>query len=384
MNETHATKYLLGLSHTKKGGSAERERCLLEALGNPQKNLFIIKILGEAGKSSASSLLASLLSHGKVPTGSITLTPIKEPRLAVQMGKNAPSHDAFAKAVTAVWNAARAASIDEVSYEEILLAAALLLFAENGCRVALIALAVSATSAASALSAPPLCLVTSTDEETAGRLVPLIDTSGELISAPQELSVYRLLTARAAATHCRLSFPIKHDVGEAQIQNGSLLFTYRGKQYSISSTAHYQKDNAIVAIEAYHALLRKGFRLTEKNLTDAFAGMSSALCFRFFSVSPAWLVDAADSPMRLSALANSLAKQSSLFGNGFAILTEPHLATACQNTFGEQMLSLECLEIKALRRTLKQKKTQDGAPLVIVGSKPFAEEALRALHSLFL
>ncbi len=385
MNETHATKYLLGLPHTPPAGTAERARRLLSALGNPQKNMFVIKILGEAGKSSTSSLLASLFSHGKIPSGRVTLTPKKEPRLAIQIGKTSPAHEEFANAVTHAWNAARACSIEEPSYEEILLAASLLLVAESGCRVILVELAANnRLSAASALLAPPLCVLTSTSEKTAAQLVPLIDTTKDLVSAPQQPTVYRHLTERAAATHCRLSFPIKNDIGETTVQNSKLSFAYRGVHYSLSTVAHYHKNNALAVIEAYHALLRQGFRLSEKDLSNAFSEMSPTLSFRFFSLSPAWLIDAADTPLRLLALADSVARLPSLFGDNFTVWTEPHLAEDCRNAFGESVSSIETFDVKGFGRALKQKKPPLGSPLLIVGSEEFTAEALRALNSYFL
>ncbi len=385
MNETHATKYLLSLPHTHPNGTAERARRLLEALGTPQKNIFVIKILGEAGKSSASSLLASLLSHGRIPQGSVTLTPKDEPRLAIQIDKAPPSHKAFSDAVTRAWNASRATGIADPSYEEILLAASLSLFSESGCRVILVELrSNSRLSVASALPSPRLCLLTATAREKAAELMPLIDTAIDLVSAPQEPSVYRLLTERAAVTHCRLSFPTKNDIGETSLQNGALSFTYQGKSFSLPTLAHYQKSNALAVIEAYHALVRQGLRLTEQNLTDAFSDMSPSLCFRFFSLSPAWLIDSADTPMRLAALAESVERLPALFGESFAVWTEPSLKAACRDVFGDRISHIELLERGTLHRALKKTRPPKDSPLLIVGSEAFTAEAHRALGNLFL
>ncbi len=385
MNETHATKYLEALPSSQPHGTAERTRRLLAQMGEIPKNTLFIKILGEAGKSSASSLLASLLTGASLRTGTVSLAPQTQPRLAITVGGKAPTHEAFAKAVTAAWSAARQTGLSDPSYEEILLAASLFLFVSEGCRAVLVSLPKACRlSAASALPAPRLCLLTTTREETARILIPLIDTADDLVSAPQEPSVYRLLTERAALTHCRLSFPTKNDIEEAFVHNGNLCFSYRGTAFSLPTLAHYQKNNALAVIEAYHALKRQGVRLGEGHLENAFQHFSSALSFRFFSLSPAWLIDAADSPLRLASLAASVDKLPDIFGKGFAVWTEPTLADTVRDTFGERISQLEIFESATLRRALKKTPPPKDAPLLIVGSKPFAAEALRALDSFFL
>ena len=385
MNETHATKYLLGLPTVPPHGTAKREGRLLAALGEPERNLFIIKILGEAGKSSASSLVCALLSHGGIPNGSVTLTPTSEPRLAIRIDGEPPSHKEFAEAVTLAWSAVREADMADPSYEEMLLAAALMLFVKCGCRVATVELcADSRLSATQALASPRLCLLTSTSAARAEELVSLLDTKHDMVSAPQEPSVYRLLTERAAAAHCRLSFPTKNEIGETTFHGASQAFTYQGKSYSLPTLAHYQKNNALAVIEAYRALLRQGFRLSEQDLLAALSELSTPLNFRFFSLSPAWLIDCADSPMRLSALADSVARLPSLFPEKLTIWTEPKLEGACREAFGEKIAHLEILETATLSRTLKKQKPPTDSPLLAIGSEPFASEILRALNDLFL
>ena len=385
MNETHATKYLESLPRTEARGTTERERRLLAQMGEIPKGILFIKILGEAGKSSASSLLASLLSGAGLRTGTVTLTPQAEPRLAIAADGKAPSHEAFAEAVTAAWNAARSLGLFDPSYEEILLAAALRHLLGEGCRAILVSLPTDChRSATSALPAPRLCLLTSTGEEKARALIPLIDTADDLVSAPQAPSVYRLLTERAALTHCRLTVPTKKDVGEAVVQNGKLCFSYRGTNVSLPTSAHYQKNNALAVIEAYRALVRQGVHLKPKHLEAALATFKSPLGFRLFSLSPAWLIDAADTPLRLAALADSIERLPDVFGDAVTVWTEPHLADAVQATFGERISCVELLEAASLRRALKKMPPPKDSPLVIVGSKPFAAEALRALESYFL
>ena len=130
--------------------------------------------------------------------------------------------------------------------------------------------------------------------------------------------------------------------------------------------------------------MRQGFRLTEQNLLDALADTPPALCFRLFSLSPAWLLDTADSEFRLLALADAISKLPALFQQPLTIWTEPHLKSACLDAFGERVAHLETFERSALRRALKKTKPPKDAPLLIVGTEAFTAEAYRALSDPFL
>ena len=168
------------------------------------------------------------------------------------------------------------------------------------------------------------------------------------------------------------------------MQGGKLCFSYRGTAFSLPTLAHYQKSNAIAVIEAYRALLRQGLRLEPAHLEQAFAAFSAPLSVRFVSLSPAWVIDAADSPLRLSALVDSIDRLPDLFGDGVAVWTEPTLEAAVRDAFGERLFHVETIETSAFRRMRKALPLPKDSPLVIVGSKPFAAEALSALEAHFL
>lgn len=385
MNETHATKYLLSLPQEGPKNTAERTRRLLEALDSPQKNRLVIKILGEAGKSSVAHLLAALFSRAALPCITVSLVPQKEPRRAIGIEDAPPSHGDFAKGVSAAWQAARICGVEAPSYEEILLCAALWLSREKGCRIILTELSSSNEhSAASALTRPRLCLFTASSLACAERLIPLIDTAADLVSAPQTPAVFRLLTERAAAIRCRLSFPVKNQIGEPTPADGGLRFSYGGSDFLLSTLAQYQHGNALAVIEAYRALVRQGLSLSSEQLRDALAVPPSPLCFRAVSLSPVWLIDAADTPLRLSALAASLDRLPRLTHDGFTLWTEPPLRDICLEAFGSRVASVQTFESGHIHRTLKQITPPSGSPLVITGSAPFAGEMLDALGARFL
>ena len=190
MNETHATQYLLAASPIPSQDCTSRTRKILAALGEPQKNISIVKILGEAGKSTVSRLLTFGLSHSSIACASVSLSPLREPRLAIRIGNAPPTHIEFAAAVTKTWRATRECSQEQLCYEEILLVTALVLAANADCRILLVELSAdSQNSVASALTAPSLCILTSSSEKMATGYLALIDTRNEIVAAPQETGV---------------------------------------------------------------------------------------------------------------------------------------------------------------------------------------------------
>ena len=382
MNDTHATKYLLSLPAHSQNGTAERTRRLLSASGEWQKPIDIIKIFGEAGKATAASLLSSLLTHSGIKNGCVFLKKQADPRLCLRMDGQPVSHAAFARSVTAAWKAARACGIGDPSYEEILLAAAYCLFREEGCVTAIVVLnAEHSLSAASALPLPSLCMVTSSDRQTAARMLGLVDAESEMVSPPQTLPVYNLLRSHAAA---RFNIPMGHDLRDISVTGHTLSFTLYGDTYTLPTPALYHVSNAACVIEAYRALVRQKKNVTKKALDTALMQTDCFESFRLYSLSPAWLLDAADTPHRLDALEKTATALPHIFGESFDILAESGLEKMCQDTFGDCIKSIQTIDAKAVKKAVRSLTLPDSSPLIILGSKPFLLELRRALDARFL
>ncbi len=382
MNDTHASKYLLSLPDRPENGTAERTRRLLLALNEGQKPLDIIKIFGEAGKATAASLLSALLTNSGIKNGCVFLKKQAEPRMSMLIGGQAVSHAAFAHAITAAWKATRDCGIQDPSYEEILLAAALYWFWHEGCRTAIVVLnEENALSAASALPLPSLCMVTSSDRSTAARVPQLIDAECEMVSPPQTLPVYNLLRSHAAA---RFNIPMEHDLRDISVTGHTLSFTLYGDTYTLPTPALYHVSNAACVIEAYRALVRQKKNVTRKALDMALAQTDCFESFRLYSLSPAWLLDAADTPHRLDALEKTIAALPHMFGEGFDLLSETGLEKTCQDTFGSRIKSIRTIDAKAVKKAVKALSLPHDAPLIILGTKPFLLEIKRALDARFL
>ena len=234
-------------------------------------------------------------------------------------------------------------------------------------------------SAASALPSPSLCMVTSSDSPTAARMLGLIDAESELVSPPQSLEVYNLLRSHAAA---RFNIPTGQDLRDISATGYTLSFTLYGESYSLPTPALYHVNNAVAVIEAYRALVRQKKNVTKKALDTALSLDDCLESFRLYSLSPAWLLDAANTPHRLDALEKTLTALPHLFGEGFDLLVETGLEDLCQTAFGNRINSLQSIDTNAVKKAVKA-LPQD-TPLIILGSKPFLGEIKRALDARFL
>lgn len=382
MNDTHATKYLLSLPAHLANGTAERTRRLLLALPEGQKPIEVIKIFGEAGKSTAAALLSSLLTHSGIKNGCVFLKKQAEPRTSLRIDGQAVSHAAFADAVTKAWQAARACGTEDPSYEEILLVCAFYLFAREGCSTASVVMdADKSPSAASALSSPTLCVVTSLSKQTAERALGLIDARSEMVSPPQPLEVYNLLRGHAAA---RFNIPMGQDLRDISVSGHTLSFTLYGDSYTLPTPALYHVNNAALVIEAYRALVRQKKNVTKKALDLSLADSRLYVGFRLYSLSPAWLLDAADTPYRIGALLEAVDALPHMFGDGFDMLVQEGLETLCTDTFGDRIHSLSAVDEKAVAKTVKALSLPCESALVVLGSKSFLSHVKRALDARFL
>lgn len=382
MNDNHATKYLLSLPDHTAVGTPDNLRRLLSAVDTGGKQLDIIKILGETGKSTVAALLSSLLTHSGISHGCVFLAKRTDPRLSINIDGKTVGHGPFAKAVTKVWQAANICGIQAPSYDEILLAAAHILFSEEGCRAAIVVLsAENPCSAASGLPLPSLSVVTSSTKQTVERMLPLLDAGSEMVSPPQTLDVYNLLRGHAAA---RFNIPTQNDLRDVSVSGHTLSFACYGDKYLLPTPALYHMHNAACVIEAFRALERQKKNVTKKALETALSQSGCYKSFRLFSLSPAWLLDAATSPYRLGELEKAVSALPHLFDGGFDMIAETDIAELCERTFGERIKNLLTLDKATAAKHMKTLPLPDKGPLIILGSKPFLTEINRALDARFL
>ncbi|MBR4873723.1 MAG: hypothetical protein IKV00_07790 [Clostridia bacterium] len=403
--------------------SPDRVSLLLRYLNVSLRSLAIVKILGESGKSACVTMLRHALTDGGYRTGALT-TPFSHTATECIAVDGTPiSMDDFADAFGRVWSAMLAIRADlealpdyteeeeptdeplrslwayrrqEIPFDpfsdELLLAAAMLYFTEQGCRAVLLEIPSDERSGAYRLPlAPLLSVVTAlaTPEVTARVCRRIERHSRETVSGLQNPTVTRAISDRCAAINCRLSFPLKNDFYVTELAANRMQFFYRGTEYVLNSGALYQAHNLLTVLEALSALKRQGFAVSPETASfqSLFTTAGVPLQFTFVSLNPTIVTDFADTPARLTAFAESLsyhkdvrrvtllAEQSASADDALVEALAAYGITVTRAIRGETTTALRT--VKPIAKTLCPEDT-----LLIVGSRPFVYESHRALIGL--
>ena len=112
--------------------------------------------------------------------------------------------------------------------------------------------------------------------------------------------------------------------------------------------------------------LRQKKNVTKKALDLSLADSRLYVGFRLYSLSPAWLLDAADTPYRIGALKETVEALPHMFGDGFDMLVQEGLETLCTDTFGDRIQSLQAIDERAIAKTVKTLSLPEGSSFIVL------------------
>ena len=119
------------LPNYKKAFTLNRIECLLELLGNPHKGLKVIHVAGTKGKGSTAALIASMLKQGRFTVGLYTSPHLMTFRERIMVNNKMISERSFSKLLTRMKPYLELMRDKDLSFFEILTAAALLYFKQK-------------------------------------------------------------------------------------------------------------------------------------------------------------------------------------------------------------------------------------------------------------
>jgi dihydrofolate synthase / folylpolyglutamate synthase len=169
----------------------DRMRRMMTALGSPERCFEAIHVLGTNGKSSTTRMIAAILEHHGLRTGTYTSPHLISYTERVRVGERDLETQAFAAAISrAAWAAERVnhtlAGDDHVTQFELLTAAALWAMAEREVEVAVIEAGLGGRYDATSVIDAPLTVLTNVGLEHTRWLGP---TVGDI--AEEKLAVVR-------------------------------------------------------------------------------------------------------------------------------------------------------------------------------------------------
>ncbi len=279
--------------------SLEPIRAMCAAMGNPQKRYRCVQVAGTNGKSSTTRMIAALLHAQGLRVG-LYVSPhlVKYPE-RIEIDGRVVNDESFARGIKAALDAAARAHVEATEFE-LLTAAALWLFAQEGADWAVLECGLGGRWDATSVVDPQVAVITGvalehtailgdTVEKIAAEKAPIIKPGCKAVFA-HDLAAREVFEQQAQQV-C------------APYENANLeaITPFEGE---LASLPAYQRSNLATALAAVTAAL--GHAPSPESVRMALSGLIIPGRFEILRHDPLVIVDAAHNPQSAHMLAGEL------------------------------------------------------------------------------
>lgn len=300
------------LKHALKFGmnpSLEPITKMCAAMGNPQEKYACIQVAGTNGKSSTVRMIAALLGEAGCKTGLYTSPHLVKYPERIEVAGTIVDDRLFARGIEAAVRAGEQAGVEPTEFE-LLTAAALWIFAQEGVEWAVLECGLGGRWDATTVVTPRVAAITGIGlEHTA-----ILGNTVEEIAAEKAAII-------KPGVPCVLGYNIagRSSIEKQAEESGSTLVTADPNAIDAyrSALAHlpsYQNLNAPIALAAVEQAL--GAPLAPEVASAAFSKVTVPGRFEILRKDPLLMVDAAHNPQSARVLAREVARR-------FVVATAP-------------------------------------------------------------
>lgn len=296
-------------------------RELMKRLGNPQDHLKYVHVAGTNGKGSTIAFLYSVLSGAGYCVGRYISPTLYSYRERIEMQKERITREEFARFMTLV-----AQTADEMTREglphptsfEMETAVAFLFFEYKKCDLVLLEVGMGGNLDATniihntllavlvSISMDHMSFLGNTLAEIAEKKAGIIKSGCHVVTTRQKPQAEEVILKTAEACHVPCTVA---DAQDAQIVQESCLgqiICYQGEEYEIPLAGVYQKENAVLALNALKILNDLGFPTSAAQRKQGLKMASWKGRFTVLCQKPLFVVDGAHNPGAADMLAASI------------------------------------------------------------------------------
>lgn len=319
MDYQEALAYIDGVAWFGSKPGLSRVTELLHRLGDPQNRLKFVHIAGTNGKGSCAAMLASVLKTAGYKTGLFTSPYLYRFNERMQINGREIDNDVLADVVTRVSVPAEAME-DHPTEFELMTAAAMLWYAEEGCDIVVLEVGLGGRfDATNVISRPEAAVIMNigldhtkilgdTVEKIAAEKAGIIKPGCPCVLYQQSDSVTQVIRQRCGEVGAELHIA---DFSAIKTEFDSLegqVFTYKGEAYAIPLLGAHQLKNAAVVIETAEALRSRGWKLPHEDVEHGLYAVSWPARFEVVSDEPCFVVDGGHNPQCAQTVAENLKK----------------------------------------------------------------------------
>ena len=304
MNYSEALEYIHSLGVFGSVLGLERIKELTKILGNPQKELKFIHVVGTNGKGSTCTMIAEILSSQGFKTGLYTSPFVVDFRERIQINGEYISREDIARLTERVKN-----TKVQVTEFEFITALAFLYYKEQKCDFVVLETGLGGRFDATNVIDSPLCsVITKIDYDHTAYLGDTLDKiafekCGIIKNSPtvcyplQENEAFDTIKQHSN----RLIMPSIDELNILKTKSVGNTFMYKGVEYETSLSGIHQVYNAITAIETVKLLdLKTDDKLLQRGIKNA----TIPARMEIISESPLVILDGAHNPDGANALSS--------------------------------------------------------------------------------
>lgn len=295
MTYNEAIDYIMSRRKFQKSSSHERIGRLLQLLGNPEKKLKFVHIVGTNGKGSVSTALSYILKNAGYKVGLFTSPYIVEFGERIQVNNEYISHEDIASLTSLIKEKTDYMESEELypTVFEVTTALSFLYFAKENCHIVFLEAGIGGEHDSTNIIPPPLaCVFTSisldhtemlgdTVEKIAKEKSGIIKKGSAVVSypnkgesfgyIPQSHEAIKVIQNKCEEIGCELFLP---DTSKLTLTENSIYgsqFIYDGIKIKTSLCGCHQIANMITAITVARCLKNKGFNIKEEHISSGIA-----------------------------------------------------------------------------------------------------------------
>lgn len=295
-----------------------RTQALLDALGNPEKQLRFVHVAGTNGKGSVCACLSSILTKAGYKTGLYTSPYVVTWNERIQVCGEYIAERDLEEAVSVIRPIAESME-DAPTQFEVETALAIWYFAHVHCDIAVLEVGMGgewdATNVIPAPDAAVICAIGldhtgvlgSTLGEIASVKAGIIKSGSSVASYGSGDEAEAVIEARCAEKGCPLVRPDLSKLCNLRPGLEGCRFDYGAcKDLFVPLAGTYQPRNAVLAVTAAELLVSRGWKITEAQIREGLASVRWPGRFEVLRRDPIFILDGSHNPHGMAATAESL------------------------------------------------------------------------------
>ncbi|MBQ7565687.1 MAG: bifunctional folylpolyglutamate synthase/dihydrofolate synthase [Oscillospiraceae bacterium] len=330
MNATQALEYIHSVSWKGSVPGLSRTQELLSRMGDPQKDLKFIHIVGTNGKGSTAAMLASVLRKAGYRTGLYTSPFIFRFHERMQVDGQCISDEELA-AITEFVQPHAEAMAEHPTEFELVTAIGFEFFRRQRAEIVVLEAGMGGElDSTNVIGAPEVAVMCNigydhtqylgdTLEKIAATKAGVIKPGCRCVMYPNAPSVEAVVENRCKAVGAPFTVA---DVGAVEPLTHSLdgqTFRFGGETYTIPLLGRHQLANAAVVLTALGELQKQGWRVPDAAIREGLAATEWPGRFQIVRRDPLFIVDGGHNPQCMDAMAQNI--RDYLAGYDLTILT---------------------------------------------------------------